>query len=97
MTTTPLTARGVAKTLVVLAETSFGVQPTGTAQILRRNQSMLNLQVQEIDSQEILPSQQMRDARGEAGLSSQMTASIAWRAVVVSTRCASGRRETVAQ
>jgi hypothetical protein len=61
--TIPVTARGVAKTLAFLQETTYGTKATGTSQILRRNQSMINLQVQEIDSQEILPSQQVRDAR----------------------------------
>jgi hypothetical protein len=75
--TVPTTARGVAKTLALLAETSFGVQPTGTAQILRRNQSMMNLQVQEIDSQEILPSQQMRDSRqGTRSVTGQIMAQL---------------------
>jgi hypothetical protein len=77
MTTIPTIARGVEKTLAFLAETSFGVQPTGTAQILRRNQSMVNMQVQEIDSQEILPSQQMRDARqGSRTVSGQLMAQL---------------------
>ncbi len=77
MTTIPTTARGVAKTLAFLAETSFGVQPTGTAQLLRRNQSMMNMQIQEIDSQEILPSQQMRDARqGSRSVSGQLMANL---------------------
>jgi hypothetical protein len=56
-------ARGVAKTLAVLQETSYGVQPTGTAQLLRRTQSTMDLQVQDIASQEILESGQVRDAR----------------------------------
>lgn len=75
--TVPTTARGVAKTLAVLPETSFGVKPTGTAQLLRRNQSMMNLQVQQIDSQEILPSQQMRDARqGTQSVTGQIMAQL---------------------
>ncbi|WP_029311618.1 phage tail tube protein [Acidiphilium angustum] len=56
-------ARGSAKTLAAIAETAYGVQPTGTAQLLRRTGATLNLMVQEIDSQEILASQQMRDSR----------------------------------
>lgn len=62
--TVPSLARGVAKTLAFLPETTFGAQAlSGTPQILRRNQSTMNLQIQEINSNEILPSQQMRDAR----------------------------------
>jgi hypothetical protein len=49
-------ARGVAKTLAVLQETTYGALPTGTAQLLRRTQSTMDLQVQDIASQEILES-----------------------------------------
>lgn len=77
MATIPTTARGVAKTLAFLAESSFGVQPSGTAQLLRRNQSMINMQVQQVDSQEILPSQQQRDSRqGSRTVSGQLMAQL---------------------
>lgn len=56
-------ARGAAKTLAVAKETTFGTASTGTAQLLRRTGASLNIMVQEIDSQEILQSQQMRDSR----------------------------------
>jgi hypothetical protein len=61
--TIPTIARGVAKTLAFLPETTFGTVGTGTAQTLRRTQAMINQSIQEIDSAEILPSQQIRDAR----------------------------------
>lgn len=56
-------ARGVAKTVVFAPETIFGEQAPGPGQYLRRVSADMNLQVQQIDSQEILPSQQMRDSR----------------------------------
>jgi hypothetical protein len=56
-------ARGSAKTVAVINETNYGQIPTGAGQLLRRTAATLNLMVQEIDSQEILPSQQMRDSR----------------------------------
>ena len=56
-------ARGAAKTLAAVVETTYGVAPTTGGQLLRRTGSSLNPIVQEIDSQEILSSQQMRDSR----------------------------------
>ena len=59
----PVYARGVAKTLVIAAETDFGVKGTGAGQQLRRTSSDLNLSVQQVQSGEILTSQQVRDQR----------------------------------
>ena len=56
-------ARGVNKIVTVATETTFGTQASGSGQQLRRIQSDLNLIVTPISSQEILPSQQVRDAR----------------------------------
>lgn len=60
----PIFARGVAKTVAIGYESGgFGVPAPGPGQFLRRTQSDLNLSVAQLDSQEILPSQQMRDSR----------------------------------
>lgn len=56
-------ARGVAKTVAINPETTFGVQGAGNGQLLRRTSSDLNLTVQQIQSNEILQSQQVRDSR----------------------------------
>ena len=61
--TTPVFARGVAKVPSIAPETSFGTPGTGPGQQLRRTGIDLNLSVTEIQSAEILPSQQMRDHR----------------------------------
>jgi hypothetical protein len=60
---TPIYALGVRKTVAVAVESTYGTQAAGPGQFLRRNMSTMNLQVQEIDSQEILVSQMMRDTR----------------------------------
>lgn len=56
-------ARGVAKTVAIRPEASFGVLGPAAGQLLRRTTSDLNLNVQQVQSQEILPSQQVRDSR----------------------------------
>ncbi len=56
-------ARGVAKTVAINPEATFGVIGAGAGQLLRRTSSDLNLSVQQVQSQEILPSQQVRDSR----------------------------------
>lgn len=56
-------ARGVAKTVTINPETSFGIVGAGTGQLLRRTSSDLNLSVAQVQSQEILQSQQVRDQR----------------------------------
>ena len=56
-------ARGVAKTVAIATETTFGTQSAASGQLLRRTSSDLNLNIQDIQSQEILPSQQIRDDR----------------------------------
>lgn len=59
----PVFSRGVAKTVAVGIETSFGTASAAAGQLLRRTNSDLNLNVAQIQSQEILPSQQVRDQR----------------------------------
>ena len=61
--TTPVYARGVSKLVSVALESSFGTLPAVAGQELRRVTSDLNANVSAITSQEILPSQQVRDAR----------------------------------
>lgn len=56
-------ARGVAKTVAINSETTFGTVGAGSGQLLRRTSSDLNLSVAQIQSQEILQSQQVRDQR----------------------------------
>ena len=56
-------ATGVYKTLTVLSESTFGVKASGTGQQLRRVSSDMNLNVASLESNEILPSLQVRDAR----------------------------------
>ena len=57
-------SRGVAKTIAIAPElVAYGTAGAGPGQYLRRVSSDLNLSVQQLDSQEILPSQQMRDSR----------------------------------
>lgn len=56
-------ARGVAKTLAIAKETAFGTQSSATAKFLRRVSSDLFLSKDSYESQEILTSQQIRDAR----------------------------------
>ncbi len=59
----PTFARGVAKTVAINPETVFGTLGAGAGQLLRRTSSDLNLSVAQIQSQEILQSQQVRDQR----------------------------------
>ncbi len=61
-------SRGVAKLLTIAPEASFGVPnlTAGAGQLLRRTSSDLNLNINQIESQEILPSQQVRDSRNGA-------------------------------
>ena len=60
----PIFSRGVAKTIAIAPElVAYGTAGAGPGQYLRRISSDLNLSVQQLDSQEILPSQQMRDSR----------------------------------
>jgi hypothetical protein len=61
MTTT--FARGVAKTLALAEEASFGVKSTAAGSYLRRTSSDLTLSTDAYQSQEILPSQQVEDLR----------------------------------
>lgn len=56
-------ARGVSKIVTINPEQTFGVVGTGSGQVLRRTSSDLNLNVQQVQSQEILASQQVRDSR----------------------------------
>ena len=63
MATAPVLARGINKTVVISAETTLATQAAGPGQALRRTGANINLNVQEIASQEILPSQQVRDSR----------------------------------
>jgi hypothetical protein len=56
-------ARGVAKTLAIAEETTFGTRSTLTGSYLRRTSSDLTLSADAYQSQEILPSQQVEDAR----------------------------------
>lgn len=56
-------ARGVAKTISIAKETTLGVASVASGQYLRRISSDLNLNITPIESQEILPSQQVRDYR----------------------------------
>jgi hypothetical protein len=56
-------ARGVAKTIAIAEETTLGVQSVASGQKLRRVSADFNLNIQPIESQEILPSQQVRDYR----------------------------------
>ncbi|MGI4796926.1 MAG: phage tail tube protein [Janthinobacterium lividum] len=62
-------ARGVAKLLTICPETGgFGVPNTtpGAGTLLRRTTSDLNINISQLESQEILPSQQVRDSRNGA-------------------------------
>ena len=56
-------ARGVAKTITIAKETALGTASVASGQYLRRISSDLNLNITPIESQEILPSQQVRDYR----------------------------------
>lgn len=58
-----LYSRGVAKTVAIAPESSFGIASAQAGQFLRRTRSDLSPSVQQVESQEILPSQQVRDSR----------------------------------
>lgn len=56
-------ASGIFKQVVIGEETTFGTASSETGQLLRRTQSTIDLTKDSYQSQEILPSQQVRDAR----------------------------------
>ena len=56
-------ATGVAKRVILAEETTFGVNPITGGTYLRRVSSDLTLNKDSYESQEILISQQLRDAR----------------------------------
>lgn len=56
-------ATGVAKRISLVEEVTFGVSPVSGSKYLRRVSSDLTLNKDAYESQEILPSQQLRDAR----------------------------------
>lgn len=56
-------ATGVAKRVIIAEETTFGVSPVTGGQYLRRVSSDLSLNKDSYESQEIVVSQQLRDAR----------------------------------
>lgn len=56
-------ATGVAKRVIIAEETVFGTSPNTGGQYLRRVSSDLSLNKDSYESQEITPSQQLRDAR----------------------------------
>lgn len=58
-----LFATGVAKRLILAQETTFGVSPVSGGKYLRRISSDLTLNIDSYESQEILVSQQVQDAR----------------------------------
>ena len=59
----PTFGRGVNKNVVLATETTFGSQATGPGQLLRRVSCQFNINAPLIPSAEIIPSQQIRDAR----------------------------------
>lgn len=56
-------ATGVAKRIALVEEVTFGVSPVSGSKYIRRVSSDLTLNKDAYESQEILPSQQLRDAR----------------------------------
>lgn len=55
--------KGISKQVIVAEETTFGTLASGSGRLLRRVNAVLNLNKDAFESQEILPSQQIRDAR----------------------------------
>ena len=108
MATTPTFAKGINKTVALALETTYGTQATAQAQLLRRISCDLSPNIQQIASQEILPSQQVQDVRQgprqiQGTLSGQLspaTYSMIWQALFrnsfVAGVAATGLTDTVA-